>query len=464
MNQQQGMNPGISDSAEREQSAGSWKKCLMKIGAVILIVFFCLMIALGVLAKTLISKDRLVQEIEKSINSEVMIGSMEISVFRIPANITLKEVVLAAKEEQSTAKPPVKIGEVSLSLGLWELLQKKINVTNITIREAEITNIYHEDGTTSLRKIFQSPDEKKRRQRTGDVVEQGGFNAHDHEKIVHTLGGLFIENARFEIILEGMELRLLCSDMDVELSSIKVDPRQLATVNDARLKIRGRVRIDSSEGRRYGDLYVSGESGARIFNPNTGDVEPEVSGELSLKDESWLSAEMPFITRSWNHLSILEKVGIKVGKLPEKATFGRSKSVAVHYHLGKISVEKPLSIWLGDWEIAVLDGGWLDTMSDQHHVRGELLASQKASVILRSLTSGLVNMLPEELQQMVASDLKKELFRDDRLLVKIKSSGDFSDPRIRPDGKIVDVSQAAKDAAKQLMKQKAGSVLEGLLK
>ena len=112
----------------------------------------------------------------------------------------------------------------------------------------------------------------------------------------------------------------------------------------------------------------------------------------------------------------------------------------------------------------MLGGGKLDTKTDQHKIRAELLASQNASETLKPLIFSLVDSLPEQIRETVGGDLKQDLFRGDRLLVKIKSSGDFSDPKVRADGKIVDVSKATKEAAKEFLKQKAGGILDGLLK
>ena len=59
-------------------------------------------------------------------------------------------------------------------------------------------------------------------------------------------------------------------------------------------------------------------------------------------------------------LSVLEKVGLGVGNAPDRASFGRSKSITAHYHLGRIDLLKALSIWVEDWEVAILGGGWLN--------------------------------------------------------------------------------------------------------
>ena len=80
------------------------------------------------------------------------------------------------------------------------------------------------------------------------------------------------------------------------------------------------------------------------------------------------------------------------------------------------------------------------------------------------LITKALELLPEQIRSSVADDIQANLFRDDRLLVKVKSSGAFSEPKIRLDGKIIDISKSSRKAAEDLLKKKAGSLLEGLLK
>lgn len=444
-----------------------WRQRLVKVVLLAAVLGVCFLFALGILAQSYLTRDLLEREIEKSINSEVHIGEVDISFFSLPSRIVIRDVTLRHKDSKPGSEAPITIREASLAVNLMALLRRHIHVTGITISEAAITNTYYKNGDTALQRLFESPDEEKRKRRDKKRREGkkgGGFNIHDQKDFATTLDRLVIEDSSLELVLEGMGLNLLCQDLDVELSSITIDPEDLVTTNNARLNIGSRIRIDSSKGKQYADILLNGDATVRLFNPETGDAEPEVSGELHLDDSSWLNAQLPFITRAWNSLAVLGKLGLQIGELPEKATFGRSQSISAHYHQGQVSVQQPLSIWLQDWEIAVLEGGWLNAQNDQHEVRGELLASRKASGFLKPLVFKGVALLPAEIRDQVSLDLEGNLFRDDRLLVKIKSSGDFSDPKVRVDGEIVEISKAAKEAAREMLQQKAGDVLKGLLK
>jgi hypothetical protein len=162
-------------------------------------------------------------------------------------------------------------------------------------------------------------------------------------------------------------------------------------------------------------------------------------------------------------LGVLKKVGIKIAELPERATFGRSEAIAAHYHKGKITVSKPLSIWVGDWELAALADSWLDTGTDLHEAHGELLASESASEkFLSAITKGL-DYLPKEIRPAVVENITGKLYRENRLVFPVKSTEEFSDPKIRPSGPIPDLAESTKEAGKKLLEDKAKGLLKGLL-
>ena len=81
----------------------------------------------------------------------------------------------------------------------------------------------------------------------------------------------------------------------------------------------------------------------------------------------------------------------------------------------------------------------------------------------RSLILKGLGLFPDQVVALVAKDVENRLFRDQRLLVSMKSSGDFSDPKIRPVGEIMDFSDVAEEAAKKLLKEKAKGFLNGFL-
>jgi len=434
-----------------------WLKIAVGFLALILVFF----IGAVILVKAFVDEEFVVDEIEKAINSEVVIGDVEVSVLSFPTKLTLSKVELMPKADATTSGS-VKIDSLELEVNFWQLLKKHIDVSKITINRAEITSTYFEDGSTSLGEMFRSPKKKKKSRGSSDD-DKGGFNAFDQEEFVASLGGLIIKDSRADITLEKTGLRIRCDEVNLALSAITIDPKNLQSTNTAKLNLSSMVKLHSTKGWHYGDLEFSGEATARIFNPETGNTEPDIEGHIDLAESSWLNTRVPVISQAWKTLVILEKVGVKVAPLPERATFGRSSAVAAHYHKGKITVREPLSIWVGDWELAALDGSWLQTETDQHEINAELVASVKSSERFLGLTRKVVSLVPEKMSEILIKNVKDQLYLDDRLVVKIKSSGDFSDPKIRAVEGVPDLYEGVKKAGEDLLLEKAGGILRGLL-
>ncbi|MGJ8678414.1 MAG: AsmA family protein [Akkermansiaceae bacterium] len=449
------------------------KKSFLLKALILLVCFFVLIgLAMTYAVRSFISKEYLAEKIEESVNSDVVIGELDYSLLGFPANLSLRDVSFSEKDSGET---PLILGEVSLSVSLKDIFKKHIDVSSIKISGAKVSVIFREDGTNSLEELFEKPEvvqqEKEPAKDPSEKVPpkaieepSNGFNAFDQADFVATLGRFLIEDSDISITLEKTGLKLHCTDLNLDLSSIKIDPKQLHRTNTANLNIQTNISLDSLDGDHYGDLYLSGDSQTLVFNSETGEIEPNVSGNFSLSDESWLNTNVPFVTKAWSKLDVLNKIGVEVSPLPEKATFGRSKAIAVHYHLGRITVLKPVSVWVGDWEIAALDNSWLDSKTDQHIINAELLASEKASKTFQKGIEKGLDQLPQAAREIVTADIQSQILRDKRILVAVQSTGDFSDPKVRPTGAVVDYTNALKEAGRSLLKEKGAGLLEGFLK
>lgn len=449
-------------------------RCLIGLLAGVLL----LVLVLSVMVNYFINEDYLVEQIEASISSEVSIEEVELSIFSSPTRLVLKNVRLSARAGDARAGDAmVKVDHVDLSVNLWKLLSKRIEVSSMTVYGASVTGTLYEDGGSSLEALFESPDQKKKHRRKNksakqakqqrkhdsDKSEGGGFNVFDHDDFIASLGGFFLKNASADITLEKSGLRIQCREFNLSLDALELDPQHLQDTDSAKLTMSIKLQFNSTKGWRYGDLNIEGSATSRLFNAQTGDFEPDVEGSFDLGDDSWLNTRIPVITEAWGKLEKLEKIGIHIAPLPERATFGRSQSVAAHYHLGKVTVRQPLSLWLDDWEVAILEKSWLQTETDQHQIMAELLASRNVSATCYALLMSAVDYLPKDVREAMVKDMSQNLFREDRLLVRVKSKGELSHPKIRLVDGVPDFAKSAEKAGKKLLQEKAGGFLKGLL-
>ena len=449
-------------------------RCLLGLLAGVML----LVLALAVMVNYFINEDYLVEQLEASISSDVSIEEVELSIFSSPTRLMLKNVRLSARSgDKRAGDAVVEVDRVELSVNLWKLLSKRIEVSKMTVYGAAVTGTLYEDGGSSLEALFESPDKKNKHRRKNKSAERpepsskydrdrgegGGFNVFDHDDFIASLGGFFLKNASADITLEKSGLRIQCRDVDLSLDALELDPQHLQGTDSAKLTMSVKLEFDSTKGWHYGDLNIEGSAAARLFNTQTGDFEPDVEGSFDLGDDSWLNTRIPVITEAWGKLEKLEKIGLRIAPLPERATFGRSQSVAVHYHLGRVTVRQPLSLWLDDWEVAVLEKSWLQTETDQHQIRAELLASKNASATCYALLMSAVDYLPKDVSEAIVEDMSQNLFRENRLLVRVKSKGELSHPKIRLVDGIPDFAKSTEKAGRKLLQEKAGGVLKGLL-
>ena len=454
-----------------QPTRGGFKKLLISLIFLMVVLAVILVGTLIFVTKSFINKDYLAGKIEESVNSDVTIGSLDYTLLGFPANLELKDVNFTPKKA-GDKDYALHIGSVSLSVSLTDLLRKHVDVSSIQVQNAKANILYREDGTNSLEELFNAPepevkpkDKKKSAIPRAVVVDEGSsLNAFDQADVVATLREFLIKDSAVSLTIESSGLMMNCENINLSLSSISVDPKQLHKTNSADITMQVDIHLSSEEGVQYGNVYLTGDSNATLFNTETGESEPDLIGRFSLDERSWLNTDIPVVNEAWGKLGKLEKIGIKVSDLPDRATFGRSKSIAAHYHLGRVTVLEPLSIWVGDWEVAVLKDSWADSKSDLHVIEAELLASEKASRSFNKAVMKGLEKVPSSFRQDIADEVLSDLLRDERILFAVKSTGELSDPKVRPSTEVRDYKKMIKKSGRKYLEDNAEDLLKGLLK
>ncbi|PQJ27545.1 AsmA family protein [Rubritalea profundi] len=408
-------------------------------------------------AKLLLTKEFLVEEIEDSINSRVQIGSFDVSLFSIPAKITLQDVILAERDNNVNRKVPynerapltqgaLECKEVSFDVSLWELLSREIYVEHFVLDGLHARVKLHEDGTNSLDSLFEDvakEDQPKEKSKS--------FNAREKDEFVTQLKSISISNVSFDLTIEKTGVFLQGEDYSVELEDIKVNPNALELVNQAKLKLAGNLQIYDSASKtlKYGEIGLSGNADVQLFDPMTGYIDPDVTLDLDISDSSYLTTKIPYVEKIWDFGSKLEKYGVSFDSLPKKASFGRSRKIAGSYKRGRVDVTRDLSIVIHDWEVAVNEKSWLSSGSEQHEFFIDLSASQKSSQSLVGHIDSLLKNVPKELRGGLANSIKQEWLVNGKLTLSLQTKGVLSKPKIKMITKLPNVDDLIKDYAKK---------------
>ncbi len=450
-----------------------WKWLIRIVVAVVLLVVGAVVVA-GWMASRYLTPEAVVEAVEKELNARMDVGGLE---WKMPAKLVLRDVKLGARDEWAgkslegrpeMADAAIEAKEVRVAVGLAGLLRKRVEVKEFVLVEPKVRMVMLEAGGNSLEPLFREPggDAPPEEGVEEDIKGAGSLNVHSHG-ILAELEGVALKGAEVELTIEKSGLVLAFSDWDAELDRIEVDPSALETTNTARLRLRGTMTIDSVKGGRYGVLAVDGPAEVKLFDPATGDFAPDVTADLELGEESYLAMSIPAIGQAWEKVGKLAMFGLKMGGLPDKATFGRSRSMAVRYAGERLTMTEPLSIWAGDWELAVLEETWIQMETEEHALGSELVASETLSGKLKGQLDKGFGYLPKEIRPVVVAEIDKLWFRDGRLVAQVVSAGNLSDPDVSVLNKYPDVSdlvkKAGKDAAKEELKDLGGALLKKLL-
>lgn len=447
--------------------------------------------ALGVvilswMARKHVTEEMLTRMAEEQINSRVQIGEAELSLFRFPATITLREVLVAerdgevAKEvaERTPLVPdavPVRVKEVRLAVSLLALLKQRVEIKEFVFREPHLTVILHEEGGNSLDRLLKTPGGRKKerpareggkatgKKKGDEVLNTKSLNIYAHG-FLGRLNEFRLENASLDLIVEKTGMAIKVRDFSVRLDQIDLDPSALEKTNTARAQIVARVEIDSVDGKeRYALIELEGPAEAKLFDPVSGDLELDIRGDFQLGAGTYLSAKVPVVQKAWEALQKLDVIGVKIGELPEKAIPGRSKSVAVHYHQERFQLTKPISLWFKDWELAMLEGTWVQTGQAVHLGNVELIAEEQLSGKLRKQIGRGVDYIPSSLRPILLEEVEATWFRNGRLMAQIKTKGDLSSPSVDLRNKFPDLKSLAKKAGEKLLEGGVENLLKGIL-
>ena len=442
-------------------------------------------VVLSLMARKYVSKEGLVLMAEEQINSRVHIGEAKLSLFRFPATITLTDVKLSARDREA-GKPladrapfsgdaTAEVREVKLAVSLLALLKQRVEIKEFVFREPRLAVTLHEDGSNSLDDLLRKPGSKKSKPRGGsegaapekkgddDALNTKSLNIYAHG-FLGRLNELRLENASIDLIVEKTGMVVAVRDCLIKLDQIDLDPAAIENTNTARAKIAAHVVIDSvkSKDLRYAVVDFEGPAEAKLFDPETGDLDLDIRGEFELGEGTFLNAQVPLVQKGWTAMQKLDTIGVQIGDLPEKAVPGRSKTIAVRYFRERFTINKPISIWFKDWEVALLEGTWVQTEKSEHQAEVEVIADEKLSEKLRKQIGVGVDYVPKKLRPILMEEVEATWFRDGRLLAEIKTKGELSKPSVDLRNKFPDVKAMAKKAGQRFLEEGAGEFLKGI--
>ena len=381
-------------------------------------------------AKSYITKDFIVEKVEKAINSRVQIEDLSVGFNGLSASIELKNVLVAKRDNLASEKVPhsdrekIENGELSIetakfNVSIWDAFSKEILVKKINIDGVIIDCTLDENGDVSIEELFAKPDKKKKKKKKK-------FNAQDNKKFITKINEVHLTNVDVNLVIKKTQLSVKGRGVNLHMLNINVNPKKLDSVNDAKITLDGVFDLMSLKNDTdYGKIIPIGEAEVTLFNSENGDLEPDMVLALTLDSESYITSDIPVMKGVWKAIEQINKLGINILNIPNKAKFQNDQSVKVAYKLSKSTLLQPLSIKVKDWELELLENSWIKTGDEQHHIGVKFHIS-------KALSGTLSGLLGESSLGGLLSDLTEgsALLEEGRLALHLESSGLLSKPKI----------------------------------
>lgn len=458
----------------------------------LVLLLVALIVAAGTIVKSYITPDFITAAIEAEHNCRAEIGETKISLFSFPAKVEILGARIGARDEHADAgtklaeRPPLGVGainadSITLEANLTDLVRKRISVEHLTIGKLYVAEFLIErEGGNSLDPFFDPPaivmgkpnpefeDKKKRR----EVAKERRKLAKDERPdatgtpfaiselpLPATMRALNINDAQVNAKIRSNKTRITFSDIQLKVSDIDIAPDDLGEHNHAKISLTAHLDVEDRDRTvKYADLDIRSDGAVIPFDPITGYINPDLTYQITVLQGGKLDA-IPALVKLATKIKKLDEIGLKLDALAEEITLGSDTTLALSYRDTTLELMQPAEIDFNGHLLTVHEGTWLHTGSNLHEAVAEVLLSKSASD--RALGNAR-SFLTEKAKQFsfdqdmvlkYSMKLLEPVTKDGQVWVPFTSSGDFDDPKVRPD---VDLKNLAETMALEAL----GDLLE----
>lgn len=436
------------------------KTVLVTSGAV---VAGCLLCKLCI--SLLISPTFVERHLEENLNCNVEVAGVSVKLLK--REVAVRGLSLTPWDT-SREETRVDVGRLELGVKLLPLAARRLETTRFVIGSPRIRARFQENGDFSLTDLFRAPkgtvagEEKQ-----GDEAEESRERVLPADKNgwLAKLSEARLEEGDIEFVFEKEDLTLTIESVSITIRDLRFDPENLKSLNKVDLDLAGKSELRDREGQLLVRLNLAGSAAGKLFEERTGELKPDLAADLKLGPDSHLDPRVKIVRRIWDYTEKATgkaaEFGIRVGRLPDRINFGGDRRVAVHYREGVATLRAPLSLSAGSWELGLAAASWVETFSGRHEIGVEFLAGGQAG----KLAGDWSQKLPEEVRALAS----ERFLANGRVLWRVNSSGQLSDPELDFLSQIPEASELWDDLGDELeeeadrLKEKAKGFLDDLL-
>ncbi len=388
---------------------------------ILVLGFAVLLIGMKIVVSRLITTQFLEEFLEDNLSASAHVESVQVSFLK--QSVVLNGLRLWPLEKRSE-KPDIEVGRVELGVNILPLFSRDLETHRFVISDPNIRLRIDSEGENSLDELFRRPGDEDGHNEEPSQVSQQQSRVLEAEKNrwLAKLKETRLDNGSVNIFLEKEKVRITVEDFAISVNDLQFDPEELTTINAIDMALAGKVNVYDSVNTRLLHLGLDGLAHGQLFDEVSGELALDVSLDLALSEPSFINPQVKIVRRIWTLLEEIEKVGINLGSLPNRILFGRSRRISGRYAEGVVTLVKPLSLSVGEWEVGLAKDSWIETHSTIHQIGVEFLAGKKVSQLL----GGWLDSLPREVENLA----QQRFFDEKQVLWRVNSKGEFRDPEL----------------------------------
>jgi len=424
--------------------------------------------------------DNLVRQLEHHYNlrAEVMESKLSLG---FPTRLEISGLSLASRDESveqglpQAERPPLEsiasVDFIAVDLRTFPLIAQRFVIENVSVERPSVEMEVFENGTTSFDTLIKPPPSAKgagaRDAKTADDSEASGLGvAKATEMPLPTiLGTLSIEDATILAKVAKSKTTVQIHRGIVHLTEVDINPRNLVDHNSANLELSAWIGVDSDEkNTRYLDLSFDGSGAIQPFDPETAELNPSLSAQVTVRKDSWIDT-LPLLDDMEELIHQLEDFGVNLDSVRLRGDFSEDTTASFNASRRDLKMTSDFMIPVDDNFIVLEEGSWVNAGKNDHDFFVTFIASER---LTRRAEDEVDKFLRSKMGDGPAVPIKTALFRSvkqgDFLVLRFNSKGDLGDPKVAALTPFGDVGGLLKlpDTTVDEISRQADKLLEGL--
>jgi hypothetical protein len=395
----------------------------------------------------LASPANLARELESIYNLRAEVTESKLTL-GFPTRLEIHGLTLAPRDasvEQGVPvadRPPLQsvaaIDFIELELRTVPLLTRQFVIENLLVERPTIEMEIYEDGTTSFDRLLKPPApvaaaeaEAKPPGPRADPSAPLGVAKADQLPLASFLGGVSVEDATVLATVAKSKTTVQIHRGVIHLTDVDVDPNALADHNSANIEVAAWIGVDSFEkNTRYLDLAFDGTGAIQPFNSKTGELDPSLSAQVTVRKDSWIDT-LPLLDDMEELIRQLEDFGVSLDGVRLRGDFSEDTTASFSASRRELRMTSDFMVPVDENFLVLEEGSWVNAGENDHDFFVTFIASER---LTRKAEDEVDKFLRQKLGDGPAVPVKNALLRSvkqgDFLVLRFNSKGDMGNPEV----------------------------------